>query len=162
LPGVVRKIGGMKTFSALTAVLLLGAAVLFFDEVATAQTDSPAIDATATITFQNDQSVVTNNTSSDVVGVGASQTVNVTVQLPVIEAGNVIAIEALDGGRLSNVSNPAIVGSDGSFSFTFQAGQSPGKSQVSLHDGVQETGLQFWVLDPQHPENNPPTINSAN
>ena len=55
-----------------------------------------------------------------------------------------------------------IIGADGTLSFTFVATSNPGKNQVSLQEGGQELGLQFWVLDPQNVQNNPPTINPGN
>jgi len=124
----------------------------------------PDLTATATINF-GDGNVVNATSrrgSFDRVGLLPSQVVSVTVQLPLTKAGDTITIEPLDGGSVIGPSNQAVVAADGTFSFTFQGGQDPGVCQVSLHDGTQEMGLQFWVLNQQNPQENPPVINSTN
>jgi hypothetical protein len=51
-----------------------------------------------------------------------------------------------------------IISADGTLTFTFVATNDPGKNQISLRQGSQELGLQFWVFDLQDPQNNPPAI----
>ena len=55
-----------------------------------------------------------------------------------------------------------IISVDGTLSFTFVATSVPGKNQVSMRQADEELGLQFWVLDPQEPENNPVVITANN
>jgi len=118
------------------------------------------ISATATIDFGNNQSVTANSngTTFDRVGLQPNQVVDVTVQLSPVIAGRTIIVEPLDGGRVIGPASELVVAADGTFSFRFQAGGEPGIYQVTLHDGAQEIGLQFWVLDPQNPQNNPQVL----
>jgi hypothetical protein len=62
------------------------------------------------------------------------------------------------GNRVSTL----IISAGGTLSFIFVASHEPGKNQVSLRRGSQEMGLQFWVLDPQNPQANPPAITASN
>jgi len=125
---------------------------------------TPALDATATIDFGDNQSVTANSNGAifDRVGLQPNQVVDVTVQFSPGAAGRTIIAEPLDGGRVIGSTSKLVVAADGTLSFSFQAGHDPGVCQVSLHDGAQEVGLQFWVLDQQNPQENPPVINSVN
>jgi hypothetical protein len=117
---------------------------------------------TATITFANNQSVVaqSDGRSFNQVGLLPNAVVGVAVQFSSDQAGQVLNIESPDGGVLPSRSNTATIGSDGILSFSFQAGSRPGAYQVVLHNGTQEVILQFWTLDLQNPQNNPPTATS--
>lgn len=84
------------------------------------------------------------------------------MQFSAPKAGHIITVEPLDGGSVISPSNQLVVSTDNTISFQYQPGHNPGISQVCLHDGAQEIGLEFWVLDQQHPENNPSVINSGN
>jgi hypothetical protein len=123
----------------------------------------PAIDATATINLGGQSVTATSRRGlCDRVGLQPNQIVDVTVQFFAPKAGHTITVEPLDAGRIIGASGQFVVAADGTIKFTYQAGREPGISQISLHDGAQEIGLQFWVLDQQHPENNPPVVNSGN
>lgn len=155
----------MKTFCSLTLPIFVG---MYFSSAGQLPAQgipfASAVDATATINFGNNQSITANcnGASFDRVGLQPNQVVDVTVQLSAAKAARTIIVEPLDGGRVIGGPAKLIVAVDGSFSFKFQAGRDPGVYQVSLHDAAQEIGLQFWVLDQQHPENNQPVINSGN
>jgi hypothetical protein len=90
-----------------------------------------------------------------------------------------VKVEALDGGLLTASASAEVGGynvhgydlsaikkrfdsgtpsADGNFTFIFQAGHLPGLYQIRVQQGNQVLGLQFWVLDSQHPANNPPAI----
>jgi hypothetical protein len=56
-----------------------------------------------------------------------------------------------------------LTGADAVLNFTFVANSNPGLTQVILRMGSQQPmGLQFWVADPQNPQNNPPAISADN
>ena len=132
-------------------------------------TPIPGGGTTFTISFSDGSSVVA--TSNDLVGLQPNQIVDVTVRIGGGDAGLdgnpsdvTIIIEPLDGGNIVSSSNTVTVTPDSSgavtFSFSFQAGSDPGVSQISLHgDIADEIGIQFWVLDPGDPNNNPSCIN---
>lgn len=95
------------------------------------------------------------------VGVRPDQLVQVSVQYPVTKTGRLIVAEALDGGQVL-VQGPLVVGLDSIIRFQFRAAHMPGINHIALRDGAQELGLQFWVLDENHPERNPPVVNPSN
>ena len=95
------------------------------------------------------------------VGVHPDQLVQVSVQYPVTKIGRLMVAEELDGGQVL-VQAPLVVGLDGIIRFQFRAAHVPGINHIALRDGAQQLGLQFWVLDENHPERNPPVVNSSN
>jgi hypothetical protein len=100
--------------------------------------------------------------SFDRVGLRHDQTVDITVRYPTTDAGRAIAVEALDGGSVVASAKNLTVTADGAIHFKFRAGHQPGVYQIALRNGVQELGLQFWVLDEEHPANNPRVVNQGN
>lgn len=98
----------------------------------------------------------------DRVGLRHDQTVDIGIQYSTAAAGQAIAIEALDGGRVNAAAKNSIVAPDGTIHFKFRAGHEPGLYQIVLRSGSQELGLHFWVLDDEHPKNNPAVVNSGN
>lgn len=120
-------------------------------------------EATAVIRAGLAQPVIVKNNdgSFERVGLKRSQMVDITVQYPAAKAGRRIMAMPLDGGRvIAPVS--LVVAGDGVIRFKFQAGNQAGAYQVALHDGAQELGLHFWVLDEQHPEKNPVVVDLKN
>jgi hypothetical protein len=133
----------------------------------------------AIVSYNNAQSVVSPCTDQVFrrVGVQPGQIVQVTVHYPPNQALEIVNLDPLDGGMvlpsIPQTDQSTTVGSfpillqpissliisvDGTLSFTFIAANNPGLNQISLRTGSQELGLQFWVLDPDNPLNNPPTI----
>jgi len=94
----------------------------------------------------------------DLVGVNPDQLVQVTITYPALAVGRLITAEALDGGQVISAT-PLVVGPDQTIRFQFRAAHTPGFNHIALHNGARETGLQFWVLDAQHPERKPAVIN---
>jgi hypothetical protein len=128
---------------------------------------TPIAGTTFTIFFGDGSSIVA--TSTDLVGLQPNQVVDVTVRIgrgdaaPDNPSEETIIIEPLDGGSIVSGSDTVTVTPDNSgtvtFSFSFQAGSDPGVSQISLHgDIAEEIGIQIWVLDPDDPNNNPPSL----
>jgi hypothetical protein len=118
---------------------------------------------TATIVDGTDAPVATISRKGmfGLVGLKHDHTVDVTVQYPASSAGRIISAEALDGGQVIVPGRSLTVAADGKISFKFRAGRAVGIYQVALRDGTDEVGLQFWVLDEQHPENNRPVVNPS-
>jgi hypothetical protein len=98
------------------------------------------------------------------------------------EAAQIVRIEAIDGGQVVALDPPVeingsdlasmtfqrdqhaaagTVGANGNFTFVFQAGGHPGIYQIRIHRGNQVLGMQFWILDPENPGNDPPAIAPA-
>ena len=119
------------------------------------------VDATASIDLGTGVLVTAYSLhgSFDRVGLRHDQTVDIEVDYPTAFAGQTITVQPLDGGQIVAPAKNLIVGSDGAIHFKFRAGHSPGVYQIALHNGAQELGLQFWVLDEEHPRNNPPVVN---
>ncbi len=120
------------------------------------------IDANATIDDGQAQPVTTISRKGrfECVGLKRDQMVSITVQYPAAMAGHSINAEPLDGGKVVAAAKDLIVGPDGVIFFRFHAGHDVGVYQIALHDGARELGLQFWVLDEDHPERNPHVVNS--
>jgi len=73
------------------------------------------------------------------------------------KAGTPIQMFTPDGGQLLDVPEDGLVAdSDGNVTFRFQVGHQPGLYQVALRDDTHEMGVQFWVVDTQSPDANPP------
>lgn len=127
----------------------------------TASPTPAPLDATITVNPASLQPTTASSYGgiSDRVGLQPGQLITVTVQFFFAKPGDVITTEPLDGGQIVGKTNQFTVASDGTITFQFQAQQDPGTSQVSLRDGTNEIGLQFWVLDPNNPSSNPPVIN---
>jgi hypothetical protein len=91
------------------------------------------------------------------VGLQPGQTVQVTVQYPPSQTLQTVQATALDGGSISFPPGGTTINAQGTITFAFTVGQAPGLYQVSLQQGNVELGVEFWVLDSQNPQNNPPT-----
>lgn len=99
-----------------------------------------------------------HNTCFEQLGLQPQQLLTITVQFPVEFAGHAIIAEPLDGGILTLPEEGLFVGSDGSVTFQFQASDSCGASRVAVHQADDLNFLQFWIVDPDHPENTPPGL----
>jgi hypothetical protein len=121
------------------------------------------VDATAAISLPGKQGVATASRKGvfERVGLKHDQTVDVVVQYPGAKVGRTIIAEPLDGGKVIVAAKRLVVAADGTIHFKFCAGHDVGSYQVALHDAAQKLGLQFWVLDEQHPDKNPPEIHSV-
>jgi hypothetical protein len=122
------------------------------------------VEATASIDFGAGALVTVSSHQGgfDRVGLKHDQVVDIAVQYPAASAGEIIAVEALDGGQVIAPGKNLTVGADGTIRFKFRAGHQPGAYQIGLRKGSREIGLQFWVRDDDHPRNNPPVINASN
>lgn len=119
----------------------------------------PQIDEGPDVTVTPDQGASirakTLDRASEQVGLRPNQPVGVTVHYPAAKAGQQIDVIPLDGGAILGPDKKLIVAADGTLRFRFKAGKEPGVYQVSLREGVNEIGIQFWVIDEKKPEKNP-------
>jgi hypothetical protein len=122
------------------------------------------------VTYNSVQSITVpiNDGISALVGVQPDQIVQVTVQYSPSQALQTVNLESLDGGTVRSPNDTgAPISIDGTLTFTFQAGHTPGLNQVSLLSGAQpssipqEVNVQFWVLDQQNSNLNPPAATAA-
>lgn len=185
--GVLRKIAAVKILPRLTRLAVFAGLASFVIGSAAAQTGQPSgqflpppligvpappptqpgaaapvVEATATISLGAAGPVtsVCRKGRFERVSLQHDQVVTITLSYALTTVGHTIVAEPLDGGRvIGKGGKPLLVGADGTLSFQFQAAHEPGVCQIALHDGPRETGLQFWVVDPQHPENTPPVVN---
>jgi hypothetical protein len=94
------------------------------------------------------------------VGLRSEQRVSITLQLPRSYAGQVAMIGPLDGGQVIARDN-LLVSADGKVQCSFQAGATLGLYRVSAQIGTEQYFLQFYVIDPDHPETNPARVRIA-
>ena len=102
-----------------------------------------------------------HSTDFDPLGLRPQQAVNITVQFPAELAGQAMIAEALDGGTLSLPEGGLVVAADGTVFFQFQAGGSQGACRIAVHQPDDQNIINFWVIDLEHPENNPPQLPGA-
>jgi hypothetical protein len=98
----------------------------------------------ATITFSNGESMTvhTKHQQFRPVGILFGETVNIQLRLPLEWANTPVAVQALDGGF---VSEATVVAGDGSAAIAFQAGVRPGLYRVLVSANGRSTMLQFSV-----------------
>lgn len=147
--------------------LLLVSTIFLHSAAVVCAQSSPAADppgptrVSASITLESGEIAKASGNRGvfDRLGLRPNELVKIVLLYPAAKAGHTILAGALDGGRVIAPKRALTVAADGTVEFKFQAGKEPGLYQVSVDDGLSEMGLQFWVLDEQHPENNPPVIN---
>ena len=116
-------------------------------------------------TFTISGSVTTATaTSNDLVAVQPNEVLEIDTQVWVpsgscMDFGPTVVIQPLDGGAVVNGSTTVTADGCGWVDFYFQAPANPGASQISLLVNGGEIGIQLWVVDPNDPTNQPPTIN---
>jgi len=90
------------------------------------------------------------------VSVNAGQSINIKLQFAPTMAGQELVAGALDGGAITAPEPPLVVDADGNLNFTFRAPILKGYCRVAIQQSEGTDVLQFWVIDPAHPEDNPP------
>lgn len=93
-------------------------------------------------------------------GLSPEQSVTVTLQLPVDMRGQPVFVSSLDGGSISSLDGASDlrVTEDGTALFQFHAGYQPGLYRLVIMLGAAFYHLEFYVLDPQNTERNPPRV----
>lgn len=127
-----------------------------------AQSSTPGSTLQATITSASgaERHLPSHNYVVDRVGLGPNQMVTVTLQFPTDLSGKPVRVASLDGGEATadHRMEDLFVGEDGTLAFYFQAGSGPGLYRIMVHQEGDDYRLEFWVLDPDHPQNNPPRV----
>lgn len=146
----------------------LASGLLVISHSALAQTDGepqPVVSRalSATIDYGNDALFQPDKHGVDfaLLGLDPEQTVTVTVQFPVELAGQIVIAEPLDGGLLTIPDTGLVVGVDGTVVMQFQASDEPGACRIAVHETDDSNLLHFWIIDSQHPENNPENLPGA-
>ncbi|MGI8891401.1 MAG: hypothetical protein ACR2G0_11540 [Chthoniobacterales bacterium] len=155
-----------KTFKLrVTALTFLTSACFGFSVSAHAQGDGepPAIASRATLVTVDYGNDVTfqptkHSTDFDRLGVRAQQLLTLTVQFPAELVGQLIIAEPLDGGTLYAPEDGLFIDGDGNVTFQFQTGDAFGACRVAVHQLTDQNFIQFWIVDPDHPENTPPDL----
>lgn len=106
--------------------------------------------ASATITFADGASIKLRSSQAKFrpVELLPGETVNIQLRLPRRFLDTPVAIQALDGGF---VTQDALVAADGTAAIAFQAGVQPGLYRILLSARGRSALLQFWVLDSGNP-----------
>jgi hypothetical protein len=112
-----------------------------------------------TITFPNAKSVQDRSRGRQygIVGIRPNEVVDIALEFSPQWAHRLLAIEALDGGRIL-AQRSATVAADGSASVRFQVGNDPGLYRLSITGAGAPALLRFWVPDPQNPRANPTVL----
>ena len=82
----------------------------------------------------------------------------VTLQCPSAQKGDAVLVSSLDGGEITAPAGILRVAPDGTVFFHFRAPGLPGNYRVLVQFAGQEQVLNFYVLDTEHPNNNPPRV----
>ncbi|HYR22271.1 MAG TPA: hypothetical protein VEP30_05030 [Chthoniobacterales bacterium] len=139
----------------------------------------------AVVTYNDGTSVVSPGAGGTfaLVGLQANLPVQITVQYPISDSGQLINLEALDGGAVLPPSDatvptmpnvPSVIPHQppipplslltdnvAKLAFTFVPGSISGSYRIALRHGRHAMVLEFWVEDLVNPQNNPPAITAA-
>jgi hypothetical protein len=112
------------------------------------------------VTLSSSSGCSSTVSETDLFGAQPNDTIQISVSTCGIDcAGDVITIQALDGGTVIGSNQSVVDGQTGSASFTFQAGGDPGALQLTFLDNdCYFMTAQIWVFDLTDPGNNPPTV----
>ena len=88
--------------------------------------------------------------------------VEIELQFPVVWGNTPLIVQAPDGGNLIRKSKAAVIATDGTAAFRFQAGDQPGLYRLSIIGGGRNSTMKFWVANIQNPRANPPVLNIGN
>jgi hypothetical protein len=129
----------------------------------TASPNTSDLRPSATFTFADGTNVTTRSAKGRFrpVGLHLNEVVGVSVQFPGEPANTPVTIQALDGGNLPLAFANAVIASDGTVSFQFQAGNKPGLYRVSVIGAGGNSTLSFLAADPNNPQPNRPVVNPA-
>lgn len=97
-------------------------------------------------------------TDFEQLGIRAETVVTITAQFPTELAGQQMLVEPLDGGVATIPEEGLIVDSEGKVTFQFQTSDFFGACRIALHQPDDSNFVQFWIVDPNHPENTPPNL----
>ncbi|MBA2436306.1 MAG: hypothetical protein H0V54_14720 [Chthoniobacterales bacterium] len=145
-------------------VVAVATGLFGFSTTVRAQQDEPqpivSRAVSATVDYGNDAVFQPgkHGTDFDRLGVRTQQILTITVQFPPELAGQTILVDPLDGGAVTVPEEGLLVGSDGNVTFQFQTSEGFGAARIAVHQPDDNNFVQFWVVDPEHPENTPPDL----
>jgi len=96
-------------------------------------------------------------TDFGLLGVRPDQVVTISVQFPTEFAGQAVSAELLDGGTLTLPDDGLVIDENGIVTFAFQASIF-GACRINVHQADEVNFIQFWVVDVDSPESNPPDL----
>lgn len=93
----------------------------------------------------------------DRIGLGPRQIVQVKLKCKGPLNKEEVSVSALDGGTIDGQDAFSESG-EGNIEFSYQAGMGPGRYRVVANIAGQEYEFEFYVVDLNNPENNPPHV----
>ena len=93
----------------------------------------------------------------DRIGLRPGQTVAIKLKFKGKKTGQPLSVSSLDGGELSGRDSLSL-SSDGNAQFSYQGGPAPGLYRLLVQIGAEEYWFEFYVLDLNNPQNNPPRV----
>jgi hypothetical protein len=94
----------------------------------------------------------------DRIGLAPGQVVSVKLKFKGGTNGQALTVSSLDGGTVSGADSPSLSG-NGTAHFDYEAGPVPGRYRLLVAlDGGKEYWFEFYVLDLNNPQNNPPRV----
>ncbi len=116
-----------------------------------AQEPAPTWALSDQITFEGGEQIqgLSSNGTFESVTLDPFATITVKLQFSTSLAGTSVIVQALDGGALSGIGEPATLDADGAVSFQFQVSDLPGLYRIEATAGGSSVGMvQFEVPNP--------------
>jgi hypothetical protein len=149
----------------IAGLALLASGLLGFSSSARAQEEDepqPIVSRAlaATVDYGNDAlfTPAKHATEFEQLGIRPETVVTITVQFPVELTGQPMLVEPLDGGLATTPEDGLIVDAEGKVTFQFQTSDFFGACRIAVHQPDDSNFVQFWIVDPDHPENTPPGL----
>ncbi|MFN2622714.1 MAG: hypothetical protein ABR611_07705 [Chthoniobacterales bacterium] len=137
----------------LSTILLWAGLDFAFPQFAALTANAPRLEVIATNGAGNEKHLSSINGVVPMVMVRPNQIVPITLQFPTDKAGTPIAASPLDGGRI-NGGNMTVLPT-GKVVFTFSPGPVSGRYRVMIRTPREEHLLEFYVVDPSNPPQQP-------
>ena len=93
----------------------------------------------------------------DRIGLAPGQVVSVKLKFKGATSGQALTVSSLDGGTVSGADSPSL-SSNGTVHFDYEAGPAPGLYRLLIQLEAKEYWFEFYVLDLNNPQNNPPRV----
>lgn len=142
-------------------LLLLSIAAYLAVTIVSAQQSTPADGSLNAVIGSNsgrERHLTGHNGYIGRAGLRPGQPVRVTIDCPASVKGESVFVSSPDGGRVVPPNEALKIKPDRTVSFVFQAGDEHGLYRVYIEAGGQQHLLEFYVLDLEHPGNNPPRV----
>ena len=151
----------MRTKRLLPALLLAAFAAIYLPAIKlTAQSQGTADDAIE-VTIKSgsgkERYPLTHDGFVDRIGLAPGQVVSVKLKFKGATSGQALTVSSLDGGTVSGADSPSL-SSNGTAHFDYEAGPAPGRYRLLVQLETKEYWFEFYVLDLNNPQNNPPRV----